>query len=67
MMSMIIQGPKQLGNGIDTYLQLLVDELETLWTDGVKCWDAFKKEIFDLKVMLVQTIHDLLAFGNTSG
>jgi len=67
MMSMIIQGPKQPGNDIDTYLQLLVDELETLWTDGVKCWDAFKKEVFDLYAMLVQTIHDLPAFGNTSG
>ena len=67
MMSMIIQGSKQPGNDIDTYLQLLVDELDTLWKDGVKCWDAYKKEVFDLHAMLVQTIHDLSAFGNTSG
>ena len=31
MMSMIIQGPKQPGNDIDIYFQLLVEELLTVW------------------------------------
>ena len=53
MMSMIILGPKQSGNDIDTYLQLLVDELDTIWKDGVKCWDAYKKEVFDLHTILM--------------
>jgi hypothetical protein len=31
MMSMLIEGPKQPGNDINTYLKLLVDELQTRW------------------------------------
>ena len=34
MMSMIIQGPKQPGNDIDIYFQLLVEELPTVWIDA---------------------------------
>ena len=69
MMSMIIQGPKQPGNDIDIYFQLLVEELLTVWKDApaVKCYDAYRKEIFDLHAMLVHTIQDMLALGNTSG
>ena len=69
MMSMIIQGPKQPVNDTDIYFQLLVEELLTLWIDapGVKCYDAYRKEIFDLRAMLVQTIQDMPALGNTSG
>ena len=50
IMSMIIEGPKQPGNDIDTYFHLLVEELLTVWIDApaVKCYDAYKKEIFDL-------------------
>ena len=69
MMSMIIQGPKQPGNDIDIYFQLLVEELLTVWIDApaVKCYDAYRKEIFDLHAMLVHTIQDMSALGNTSG
>ena len=65
MMSMIIQGPKQPGNDIDIYFQLLVEELLTVWIDApaVKCYDAYRKEIFDLHAMLVHTIEDLPTLG----
>ena len=58
MMSMIIQGPKQPGNDMDIYFQLLVEELLTVWIDAptVKCYDAYRKEFFDLHAMLVHTI-----------
>ena len=61
MMSIIIQGPKQPGNDIDIYFQLLVEELLTVWIDApaVKCYDAYRKEIFDLHAMLVHTIQDV--------
>ena len=46
MVSMIIQGPKQPGNDIDIYFQLLVNELKELWAKpDVRCYDAFKKEV----------------------
>ena len=66
---MIIQGPKQPGNDIDIYFHLLVEELLTVWIDvpAVKYYDAYKKEIFDLHVMLVHTIQHMPALGNTSG
>ena len=69
MMSMIIQGPKQHGNDIEIYFQLLVQELRTVWIDmpAVKCYDAYRKEIFDLHAMLLHTIQDMPALGNTSG
>ena len=69
MMSMIIQGPKQPGNDIDIYFQLLVEEVLTVWIDApaVKCYDAYKKEIFDLHAMLVHIVQDMPALGNTSG
>src|SRR5215216_5097673 len=67
-MSMIIQGPKHPGNDIDIYFQLVVEELLTLWVKepAVKCYDAYKKEIFDLHAMLVHTIQDMPTLGNTS-
>jgi hypothetical protein len=67
MMSMLIQGPKQPGNDIDIYFKLLVDELQTLWKHGVKVYDTYRKEEFDLRAMLFCTVHDYPAFGNTSG
>ena len=69
MMSMIIQGPKQPGNYIDIYFQLLVEELLIVWIDAppVKCYDAYRNEIFNLHAMLVHTIQDMSTLGNTSG
>ena len=66
---MIIQGPKQPGNDIDIYFQLLAEELLTVWIDApaVKSYDAYKKEIFDLHAMLVHTIQDMPKLGKTSG
>jgi len=66
MMSMLIQGPKQPGNDIDVYLSLLVEELQVLW-DGVRMYDAFKREQFDLRAMLFLTIQDYPALANLSG
>jgi hypothetical protein len=48
-MSMLIQGPKQLGNNIDVYLRPLFKELSQLWqNEGVRVWDEHKQEEFDL-------------------
>ena len=40
-----------------------------MWIDAraVKCCDAYRKEIFDLHAMLVHTIQDMPALGNTLG
>ena len=57
MMLVLIQGPKQPGNDIDVYLRPLVDELLLLWkNEGVRVWDEYKQENFDLRALLFITI-----------
>ncbi|XP_075654732.1 uncharacterized protein LOC142624887 [Castanea sativa] len=41
--------PHQSGNEINIYLKPLVDELE-LWEEGVKTYDAYRKEHFQIKI-----------------
>ncbi|KAL2511574.1 Uncharacterized protein Adt_17174 [Abeliophyllum distichum] len=67
MLSLLIPGPKQPGNDIDVYLEPLVDDLSLLWGDGVKMYDAVTKSTFNLKAILMWTIHDFPAYGNVSG
>ncbi|WVZ64046.1 hypothetical protein U9M48_013623 [Paspalum notatum var. saurae] len=67
MIPALIQGPKQLGNDIDVYLQPLVEELLLLWTEGVCVWDAHKQEAFDLRALLFVTINDWPALANLAG
>ena len=64
-MSMLIQGPKQLGNNINLYLGLLQEELDTLWKTPAKTWDASKGEYFYMRAALITTVHDYLGYGCT--
>jgi hypothetical protein len=68
MMLILIQGPRQPGNDIDVYLKPLVEELLVLWNKpGVRVWDEYKQEHFDLRAMLFVTINDWPALSNLSG
>ncbi|WVZ91559.1 hypothetical protein U9M48_037711 [Paspalum notatum var. saurae] len=67
MMPALTQGLKQPGNHIDVYLQPLVEELLELWSTGVRMWDEYKQEDFDLLAMLFVTINDRPALSNLSG
>ena len=59
MMTVLIQGPKQSGNDIDVYLRPLVEELLQLWGEkGVRVWDKYKHEEFNLRALLSVTIND---------
>ena len=65
MMPVIIQGPKQPGNGIDVYLRPLLEELLQLWNGkGVRAWDEHNQEEFDLYALLFVTINDWPTFSN---
>ena len=44
MMPLLISGPKQPGNDIDVFLAPLIEELQRLWSEGIRVWDAHKKE-----------------------
>ena len=67
MLSSMISGPKQPGHDIDVYLAPLIDDLKDLYENGVEAYDSFKKEVFNLKVVLLWTVNDFPAYGNLSG
>ncbi|KAL6185237.1 hypothetical protein ACLB2K_041371 [Fragaria x ananassa] len=55
------------GNNIDVYLQPLVEELKILWNEGVQTYDAFKKEKFRLRAVVLWAINDFPAYAMFSG
>ncbi|KAK9065094.1 hypothetical protein SSX86_016477 [Deinandra increscens subsp. villosa] len=67
MLTLLISGPKQPGNNIDVYLAPLIADLKLLWETGVRTFDAYKKEYFNLRAILLWTINDFPACGNLSG
>ena len=68
MMPILILGPKQPENDIDVYLRSLVKELLFLWREeGVRMWDEYKQEDFNLRALLFVTINDWPALSNLSG
>ncbi|XP_020245318.1 uncharacterized protein LOC109823444 [Asparagus officinalis] len=67
MLSLLIDGPKSPGNDIDVYLQPLIDELNTLWEDGIDTYDAANDETFKLRAAILWTINDFPAYGMLSG
>jgi hypothetical protein len=68
IMPVLFQGPKQPDNDIDLYLRPLVEERKQLWQDkGVRVWDEYKQEEFDLQALLFMTINDWPALSNLLG
>ncbi|KAE8696020.1 hypothetical protein F3Y22_tig00110678pilonHSYRG00462 [Hibiscus syriacus] len=55
-------GPKQPCNNIDVYLSPLIADLKLLWETGVKTYDAYKKEYFNLRAILLWTVNDFPAY-----
>ncbi|XP_071728157.1 uncharacterized protein [Rutidosis leptorrhynchoides] len=67
MLTLLIIGPKSPGKVIDVYLRPLVDELKTLWYEGVLTRDSVSNTLFTLKAILVWTINDYPARSSLSG
>ena len=61
-LSILIQGPTQPGSDINLYLQLLKEELDTLW-EGVYTWDAYSQTHFPMRAALLTTVQDYLGYG----
>lgn len=64
--SMIISGPTSPGKNLDVMLRPLIEELDSLWTDGVLTYDCLKKQNFQMCVALMWTISDYPAYGMLS-
>ena len=66
MLTLLISRTNQLGNDIDVYLQSLIDDLQILCI-GVECYDAYKKETFKLRGVLLWKVNAFFAYVNFSG
>jgi Transposase family tnp2 len=67
ILSLLISGPKQPGNDIDVYLAPLLEDLNKLWKDRVRIFDAYLKEYFIFRAVIFCTINDFPTYGNLSG
>ncbi|KAJ9535763.1 hypothetical protein OSB04_un001077 [Centaurea solstitialis] len=67
MLTLLIPGPKSPGKDIDVFLRPLVDELKSLWSNGVRTKDAATNSFFTIRAMLSWTINDFPARSSLSG
>ena len=67
MMSLLIPKRNSPSKDIDVYLRPLIDELKDLWENGVRTYDAYKKEYFQMHVVVLWTINDFPAYEDLSG
>nr|KAJ0216905.1 hypothetical protein LSAT_V11C300127340 [Lactuca sativa] len=63
---LLIPGKKNPGQNIDVFLQPLVDELKMLFTDGIETYDAYRKNNFQMRAVLLWTVSDFPAYAMLS-
>lgn len=67
MLSLLIAGPNSMtGDHIDIFMAPLIEELTSLWREGVWCQDVAKwrgETRFILKAILLWCLHDYPAYG----
>ena len=63
----MIQGPKHPGIDIDVFLEPLMQEMETLWREGIDIMDGFGRKEFTLRAIIFVTINDYQALFVLSG
>ncbi|KAF7152774.1 hypothetical protein RHSIM_Rhsim01G0079500 [Rhododendron simsii] len=66
-LTLLIHGPHGLGDKIDTYLRLVVDELKLLWEIGVDTYDAESNQMFWIHALFQWTTNDFPALAMLSG
>ena len=68
MMLVLISGSCQPGVNIDVYLRPLIDDFKELWKEeGIRVYNGFRKEHFNLCAMLFTTITDIPRHRSVSG
>jgi hypothetical protein len=58
LLTTLISGLKQAGIDIDVFLKPLMEDMQKLWEHGVNVWDEYKKEHFNVKVIILCMIND---------
>ena len=59
-------GAQTTGNNIDVYLAPIIEVLKIMWEKRVEVFDAYRQELFTLRVILLWTINNFLAHDNLS-
>ena len=60
-------GSQTAENDINIYFASLIEELKTIWKEGVTVFDTYHQENFKLRTKLLWTINDFPACENLSG
>jgi hypothetical protein len=63
---LVIPGLDNPGTKIDVMMRPLIEELKNLW-EGVKAYDCYKKQKFNLRAMFLWSIHHFMAYGIFAG
>jgi len=66
-LSLLISGFRQPENNIDVYLAPLIEDLKTMWEEGVEVFDAYHQQNFKLKAILLWTINSFPVHERTLG
>jgi hypothetical protein len=61
MPTILVSGPKQADIYIDVILECLMKDMQKLWEEGIRIWDAYRQENFTLYAIMFVTINDNLA------
>jgi hypothetical protein len=65
---MLTQGTTKPRYNINLYLQLLKEELDTLWVDErVNSWDTVVEDYFPMRAASITTMHDYLSYIYIAG
>lgn len=65
-LTMLCQGPKGPGKNMDVLLEPLIQDLQTLWYEGVETYDVHRHQNFILRAALMWTISDYPGYGIVS-
>ncbi|KAM0070264.1 putative Transposase-associated domain-containing protein [Helianthus debilis subsp. tardiflorus] len=64
---LVIPGRKSPGQNVDVFLRPLIDELKELYEEGIEVYDAYRKENFMMRAILLWTVSDFPAYAMLSG
>ncbi|XP_076947541.1 uncharacterized protein LOC143619517 [Bidens hawaiensis] len=64
---LVIPGRKSPSQNLDVFLRPLIDELKELYEEGIEVYDAYHKENFTMKAILLWTVSDFPAYAMLSG
>jgi hypothetical protein len=58
LLTTLVSGPKQDGNDINVFLELLIEDMQKVWKYGITIWDEYNKQHFNIKAIIFYTIND---------